>query len=127
MSSGSHTKFYLDKQNGKWAGVCAGIADYTGLDVTLVRMGFVIGTILGSGMLLLAYFIIAWMAPRKPVELYEESPERKKFWQGVRRSPRTTARDVRSRLRQIDRRLADTEAYLTSSHGRLAREIEQLR
>lgn len=127
MGSGSHTKFYLDKQKAKWAGVCAGIADYTGLDVTLVRIGFVIGTILGSGMLLLAYFIIAWMAPRKPVELYEESPERKKFWQDVRRNPRTTTRDVRSRLRQIDRRLADAEAYLTSSHGRLAREIEQLR
>jgi len=127
MGSGSHTKFYLDKQNAKWSGVCAGIADYTGLDVTLVRIGFVIGTILGSGMLLLAYFIIAWMAPRKPSELYEESAERKKFWQEVRRSPRTTTRDVRSRLRQIDRRLADAEAYLTSSHGRLAREIEQLR
>ena len=127
MGSGSHTKFYLDKQNAKWAGVCAGIADYTGLDVTLVRIGFVIGTILGSGVLLLAYFIIAWMAPRKPIELYEESAERKKFWQEVRRSPRTTTRDVRSRLRQIDRRLADVETYVTSSHGRLAREIEQLR
>ena len=127
MSNGAHTKFYLDKQNAKWSGVCAGIADYTGLDVTLVRIGFVIGFFLGTGMLLLAYFIIAWMAPRKPIELYEESPERKKFWQDVRRNPRTTARDVRSRLRQLDRRLADVETYVTSSHGRLAREIEQLR
>ena len=31
--AGPHTKFYLDKQNAKWAGVCAGIADYTGIDV----------------------------------------------------------------------------------------------
>ena len=30
------TKFYKDKQNAKWAGVCAGIADYTGIDVTIV-------------------------------------------------------------------------------------------
>jgi phage shock protein C len=29
--SGKHTKFYLDKQNAKWKGVCAGIADYTGV------------------------------------------------------------------------------------------------
>ena len=37
----SRTKFYLDKRNGKVMGVCAGIADYTGLDVTLVRIMFV--------------------------------------------------------------------------------------
>jgi phage shock protein C len=125
--SSLRTKFYLDKQNAKWAGVCAGIADYTGIDVTVVRLGFVLGTILGSGMLLLAYFIIAWMAPKRPRELYDESPDQKKFWQGVRTNPRSTARDVRSRFRDLDRRLADVEAYVTSSNNRLAREIEQLR
>ena len=29
------TRFYRDKANGKLMGVCAGIADYTGFDVTL--------------------------------------------------------------------------------------------
>ena len=42
-------------------------------------------------------------------------------------NPRRTARDVRSRFREIDRRLADVETYVTSSNSRLAREIEQLR
>ena len=121
------TRFYLDKQNAKWKGVCAGIADYTGVDVTIVRMGFVITTLLGQGMPLLAYWIIAWMAPRKPYELYQQDPEQKKFWQGVRRGPHMVARDVRGRLRDIDRRLADVETSVTSSNGRLAREIEQLR
>ena len=121
------TKFYLDKQNAKWAGVCAGISDYTGIDVTVVRLGFVLGTILGSGTLLLAYFIIAWMAPKKPGDLYDQSPAQKKFWQEVRANPRRTTRDVRSRFRDIDRRLADVETYVTSSNNRLAREIEQLR
>jgi phage shock protein C len=36
-------------------------------------------------------------------------------------------RDVRSRFREIDRRLAEVETYVTSSNSRLAREIEQLR
>src|SRR5690349_20384436 len=36
----SRTRFYLDKRNGKFMGVCAGIADYTGFDVTLVRICF---------------------------------------------------------------------------------------
>lgn len=127
MSTGPRSQFYRDKQNGKWAGVCAGIADYAGIDVTLVRIGFVLGTVFSGGNLLLAYFIIAWLAPKKPVELYEQDPDQKKFWQDVRRSPRRTAREVRSRFRELDRRLADVETYVTSSHGRLAREIEQLR
>ena len=121
------TKFYLDKEHKKWAGVCAGIADYTGIDVTLVRIGFVLGFFLGSGMLLLAYLIIAWMAPAKPREFYSQTPDDRKFWQEVRANPRRTARDVRQRFRDIDRRLADVEAYVTSSNNRLAREIEQLR
>ena len=125
--SAQKTKFYLDKENKKWAGVCAGIADYTGVDVTLVRLGFVLGTVLGSGSTLLAYFIIAWMAPRKPIELYQQDPDQQKFWQGVRKNAHRTARDVRSRFRDIDRRLADMETYVTSSNNRLAQEIEQLR
>jgi phage shock protein C len=121
------TKFYLDKQNRKWLGVCAGIADYTGLDVTLIRIGFVALTLIGSGFTIPVYIVAAWLAPKKPVELAVQTPEETKFWQGVRTSPRRTVRDVRSRFREIDRRLADVEAYVTSSNSRLAREIEQLR
>ena len=36
--SDSRTKFYLDKQDAKWKGVCAGIADYTGIEVIWVRI-----------------------------------------------------------------------------------------
>ena len=122
-----HTKFYRDKKNGKWLGVCAGIADYTGLDVTLIRIGTVLLTVLGSGMTIIAYLVAGWLAPKKPSELAYETPEQAKFWQGVRASPARTVRDVRSRFRDIDRRLADVETYVTSSNSRLAREIEQLR
>ena len=125
--SSPRTRFYLDKQNSKWSGVCAGIADYTGIDVTLIRIGVVGLTLLTGPWTIPAYFITAWMAPRKPLELYTESREEQKFWQGVRANPRRTARDVRSRFREIDRRLADVETYVTSSNSRLAREIEELR
>ena len=121
------TKFYLDKENGKVCGVCSGIADYTGIDVTVIRILFVVATFMSGGGPILPYFIIAWMAPKKPRDLYSSDPEEKKFWQGVRANPRRTARLVRSRFREIDRRLADVEAYVTSSNSRLAREIEQLR
>ena len=122
------TRFYLDKQNAKWSGVCAGIADYTGMDVTLVRIGLVVVTILGGfPWTLIAYWLAAWMAPKKPMEFYSQDRDEQKFWQGVRANPRRTTREVRSRFREIDRRLADVETYVTSSNSRLAREIEQLR
>jgi phage shock protein C len=125
--SARHTKFYRDKRNGKVMGVCAGIADYTGVDVTLVRIGAVLLAVLGQGIGVIAYLVVGWIAPKKPRELRDETPEQTKFWQGVRASPTRTVRDVRSRFRDIDRRLADVETYVTSSNSRLAREIEQLR
>jgi phage shock protein C len=128
MTAPRRTTFYLDKRNKKWLGVCSGIADYTGFDATLIRIGLVILTVAGGfPWTLIAYCAAAWAAPVKPRELANESAEDRKFWQTVRASPTRTVRDVRSRFREIDRRLADVEIYVTSSDSRLAREIEQLR
>ena len=127
MSEARRTRFYRDKQNGKWMGVCAGIADYTGVDVTIIRIGFVVAMIMGSGAPLLVYLATGFIAPVKPQELSYDTPDDAKFWQGVRASPRRTVRDVRSKFRDIDRRLADVETYVTSSNNQLSREIDSLR
>lgn len=42
------------------AGVCSGIADYTGVDVTVVRLAAVVGAIFGLGSLVVAY-VVAWL------------------------------------------------------------------
>jgi phage shock protein C len=123
----SRTKFYLDKRHGKFMGVCSGIADYTGLDVTLVRIMFVSAVLMSGGSVLPLYFVAGFIADDKPRELAIEDKEEKLFWQGVRQSPTRTARDIRGRLRDIDRRLADIESYVTTENRSLAREIEQLR
>ena len=124
--SASRTKFYLDKQNAKWSGVCAGIADYSGIDVVWIRVGAVLLTIMGSGMTLIAYFLIAWLAQPKPLALYANYEEAR-FWQGVRSNPSASTRDIKSRFRDLDRRLADIELYYTSHNRRLADEIDSLR
>jgi len=54
--------FRLDKMRGKIMGVCAGIANYFGVDVTLVRVAFVLATILGFGTALIAYLLIGFIA-----------------------------------------------------------------
>lgn len=121
------TKFYLDKRNAKWSGVCAGIADYTGFDVTWVRVGAVLVTLMGAfPWTLIAYWLVAWLAHPQPLGLYDDRDD-EKFWQGVRQSPARTTRDVRAKFRDIDRRLADVETYYTSRNSSLANEIESLR
>lgn len=123
----SRTRFYRDKRNGKFMGVCAGIADYTGFDVALVRICFLAAVFMSGGSVLPFYFIAGWVAPTKPRELEYTGSEDREFWQGVRASPARAARDIRSRLKDIDRRLADIESYVTTENRSLAREIEQLR
>ena len=54
--------FHLDKANAKLMGVCSGIANSFGWDVTLVRVGFVAGTLLGFGSLLIVYLAIGLLA-----------------------------------------------------------------
>ena len=122
------TKFYLDKRNGKILGVCSGLADYTGVDVTLVRVGVVLLTVFALGPIApAAYLVLGWVAQDRPRELDEMSDEDAAFWQGVRTRPRTSVKDVRNRFRDIDRRLADIETHVTSHNSRLASEIDALR
>ena len=123
----SNTRFYRDKRNGKVMGICAGIADYTGFDITLVRITMIAAVFLSSGSILPVYFIAGWVAPERPSELDGKDREEREFWRSVRQSPARTARDIRLRLKDIDRRLADVESYVTTENRSLAREIEQLR
>ena len=55
-------KFELDKGNGKFLGVCAGLARYLEMDPTIVRLIFAIGTLFGFGSFILIYFAIALLA-----------------------------------------------------------------
>jgi phage shock protein C len=123
----SQTRFYRDKRNGKLFGVCAGIADYTGFDVSLVRVCFLAAMLMSGGGILPFYFIAAMVTPTKPAAFERADSEERQFWQGVRASPARAARDIRSRMKDIDRRLADIESYVTTENRSLAREIEQLR
>lgn len=59
---GTPSTFRLDKTNAKFMGVCSGIARHFGWDATLVRLGFVIGTLVGFGSLILVYLAIGLIA-----------------------------------------------------------------
>lgn len=127
LQPASRTRFYKDKKNGKMMGVCAGIADYTGVDVAIIRILTFVALWLSGFSILPLYFVAGWIAEDRPRELRNDSPEDQRFWQGVRASPARTARDIRASMKAIDRRLVDVESYVLSNNRSLAREIEQLR
>jgi len=120
------TTLYRDKQNAKLLGVCAGIADYTGVNTLWVRLGFLVLLFTVAPILLPAYFLAGMLLNKKPPHLYV-GQEEQQYWQRVRQSPQRTAREIRSQMRDVDRRLADVESYYVSSNPRLNAEIERLR
>jgi phage shock protein C len=63
---------------------------------------------------------------KKPPHLYVDKEEQQ-YWQRVRQSPKRTAREIRARFRDVDRRLAEVEHHYVSSNPRLTAEIERLR
>ena len=58
-------RLYKSSDNKMIDGVCAGIAEYFGVDPTLVRLGWVLFCALG-GSGFLAYIIAAIIIPRQP-------------------------------------------------------------
>ena len=58
-------KLYKSRTDRKLAGVCGGIAQYTGIDSTLVRLALVLFCIAGgSGVIL--YLVAALVMPEEP-------------------------------------------------------------
>ncbi len=58
-------KLYRSTTDKKIAGVCGGVAEYFGIDTTLVRLGLALFTLLG-GAGILAYIVCAFVIPEKP-------------------------------------------------------------
>jgi phage shock protein C len=53
------TKLMLNRANKKIVGVCAGLADWSGIDATVIRILFVLATIFGVGSALIIYIALA--------------------------------------------------------------------
>lgn len=58
-------KLYKDRQHSMICGVCAGLAEYTGIDVTVVRLLTVLLGITSIGVIL--YIIAAVIMPEKNI------------------------------------------------------------
>lgn len=55
-------RFVLNRSQGKVMGVAAGLADWTGIDVLLVRLGLVAALLLTGPVVILFYVLTGWLA-----------------------------------------------------------------
>jgi phage shock protein C len=116
-------RLYRDPAHAWIAGVCAGIAKFFGISRFFVRLITLVCLFIVTVPTMIVYGI-AWMILDKPPE-YAHRRTR-----GRREKTRREWREVRSgvtdRLRDLDRRIQDIEARVTSSDFDLEREFRNL-
>ena len=55
-------RFVLNRPQGKVMGIASGLADWTGVDVLIIRLGLIVGTLLTGPVLILLYILTGWLA-----------------------------------------------------------------
>ena len=143
---------YRDTKHGRIAGVCAGIAEYFGLEVWLVRILTVTAFFLLAGPFVFVTYIACWFIfDKRPentphVTAHRESSDTSKGWRNSSVSntednervevktkvwqagepPRQAFHDIANRFQGIEKRLRKIETYVTSREYQLNREISRL-
>ena len=56
-------RFLINRRDAKIMGVAAGLADYTGVDPLLVRLGFVVAALMTGPIMIFLYLLTGRLAP----------------------------------------------------------------
>ena len=57
-----NSRFRLNRPQGKVMGVAAGLADWTGVDALLIRLGLVAALLITGPVVILFYVLTGWLA-----------------------------------------------------------------
>lgn len=118
-------RLYRNPVSGVVAGVCAGLADYTGVKPILVRAAVVLGLMFAFPPVIIAYLVAALALPVRPANLYR-SREEEAFWRSVATKPDRTLAGLSQRLRAFETRVGGLEAYVASKDFELNRAFRDL-
>ncbi len=122
-------RMYRNSEKGMVFGVCAGLADYFGFDVTIVRVLVVLGTLFFPGpLVIVGYLIMALLLPkqtRRARTALDDGDE--DVSRSIRSEPHATLGTLRHRYRELESRLQRLEKHVTSGRYQLDREFERLR
>lgn len=145
-----------DPSKGKIAGVCAGIAEYFGMEIWLVRILTLTGFFLLGGPFFFVGYIAAWFILEKKPQGLSAKPRGDEFaakshhhkthgkgWHNVSEQesekvvvkskiwqagepPKQAFIDIKQRFEKNETRLRKMETYVTSSEFQLNRELSKL-
>ncbi|WP_421199016.1 envelope stress response membrane protein PspC [Aeromonas enteropelogenes] len=123
---------YRDPRQGKIAGVCAGLADYFGVETWIVRLLAISGLIFAGFITFTAYMAAWFLLDKKPVTLYEQEEEafaevrmKARSWQaGI--TPHQALGRIHRELDALEPRLQQIEKLVTSKVFTLQREFRKL-
>jgi phage shock protein C len=118
-------RLWRDRERGIVAGVCAGIADYIGIEPIVARIVTVLGLIFFFPPTVIGYVILALALPPKPPSLYG-SREEEVFWRSVNTAPADTFQSLKHKFRDLEDRLAHMEAQVASGDFELHRKFRDL-
>ncbi|MFT4940503.1 MAG: phage shock protein C [Paraglaciecola sp.] len=144
---------YRDPEKGKIAGVCAGLSDYFGVELWLVRIIVLSAFFLTAGTFVVVSYVAAWFildkkhgttekhdifkhhrnSPASPCKGWKNSAGdeeekinvKSKVWQAGE-PPKQAFHDITERFSRNESRLRKVETYVTSSEFQLNREINSL-
>lgn len=128
-----------DDENGKIAGVCAGIADYFGWELWLVRIITVSAFFLGGSGIIFVLYVAAWVVLEKKSKAakqlaatdkataYADKPVELKtrVWQRGE-SPKQALQHLNHQFNSMELKLRDMERHVTSNRFQLNREFNNL-
>ena len=149
MTQQTKKQLYRDPQNGKLAGVCAGLATYFGWEPWLVRVLVASGVLLGMSWFVVIYIAGWFILDKKPKQsksfnasgnnstnnaytnsnnesVDDESIKVKaKIWQAGE-PPKQAFHDIKRKFTKLEGQLRTMERYVTSPEFSLSREINKL-
>jgi phage shock protein C len=117
-------------QRGVVAGVCAGIAEYFGWSVKLLRAALVISVLLGAGAMIVVYLILWYVMD--PIDADTAATSGSGYDAGGNPGPagggmrRPTMAEVTARFERLDARLRGVEECVTDKEFELRRELKKL-
>lgn len=144
-------ELYRDPRRGKICGVCAGVADYFGLEVWVTRIIAVTALIFFQFPIFIAYVIAYFVLEPKPGttkhdkyrgfrqkvhstfkdsdDVASSPPYRSATVQQIwkkGRVPGQKIKDLNRRFKQLESRMQNMETYVTSKQFELRKEFENL-
>ena len=110
------------------AGVGSGLAEYLGISTTATRIALIL-LCFALPFIPLVYLALVFVLPRRNRDsadvATDKSREDEAFWRTTTLAPSTSFSDLRYRYRDMEERMRQMEAYVTSAKYEFEREIRR--